>query len=79
MSEKRRDPREFIAGPDGVEDIPKGWKFERGSDGRVNGSLPFNAGVELDADFVESLKTAQKVDEDWLRSTDGEEPSMDEY
>jgi len=78
MQDKRRDRDEFVVGSDGVEDVPRGWKFKREPDGRLNGNVPFDAGMELDAEFVESLETAQKVDEEWLRRRGGEEPSMDE-
>lgn len=79
MSDKTPEWRDFIPSLDGVEDVAKGLKYARGPDGRLNGNVPFDAGVEVDAEFVERLKMARAVDEEWQRSGEGEEPSMDEY
>jgi hypothetical protein len=79
MSDKRPEWSDFIPTADGVRDVAKGWTFKRGMDGRLEGNLPFDAGVELDAEFVERLQMAQRVDEAYLRSEGGGELSMNEY
>jgi hypothetical protein len=73
MSDERPEWRDFIPSADGVRDLAKGWTFKRGADGRLEGNLPFDAGIEFDAEFVERLEMAQRVDEAWQRSRDGEE------
>lgn len=68
--------RDFVPTERGVRDIGAGREYQRGPDGRLTGT--FSLEDELNRDAMKRLEMAQRVNEAWLRSQSGDEPSMDE-